>query len=126
MHGQKEIVERGKDAVRKRITDEDKDAEGIGIGGGGGWPAQGVGKVREDRIKDCVAELCDTDSERHGLQMQFKALDLSIQRDNRPRLRGAPSESKCAKGRQVWAPIRLPLAPCVGVGNVGTGTKLIY
>ena len=83
-HGEKEIVRRGDDPVHKHINNECKYAKGIGIGGGGKDRLQKEvwGKVRTDRILDCLKEMCDTDGERQKvvdtLKMQFKALDLTI------------------------------------------------
>lgn len=83
-HGQKEIVRRGDDPVHKHINSECKYAKGIGIGGGGKDRLQKEvwGKVRTDRIQDCLKDMCDTDGERQkvvdALKMQFKALDLTI------------------------------------------------
>jgi hypothetical protein len=60
-HGQKEIVRAGNDLVHKHINSECKYAKGIGIGGGGKDRLQKEvwGKVRTDRIHDCLREVRD-------------------------------------------------------------------
>ena len=84
-HGEKDIVRRGDDAVHKHINNECKYAKGIGIGGGGKDRLQKEvwGRVRTDRILDCLKSMCETDSQRQKvvnmLKQQFAALDLNIQ-----------------------------------------------